>query len=56
MNKSPDESARQPRYSIRMDARSDVIMRAKLEGLAASFLRLRAAVLRQVMRRGLLHG
>lgn len=44
---------RRPRHSIRMDARLDIVTRAKLEELAAQFHRSRAAVLRQVICWGL---
>jgi hypothetical protein len=44
---------RQPRASIRMDARLDTMTRAKLEDLATQFHRSHAAVLRQVMCWGL---
>jgi len=49
----PDHRPRQPRHTIRMDARLDTMTRAKLEDLANQFHRSRAAVLRQVMHWGL---
>jgi predicted DNA-binding protein len=56
MNPPPDHNSRVPRSTVRMDARLDAMMRAKLEDLAAAFHRSRAAVLREVMQWGLGRG
>jgi predicted DNA-binding protein len=56
LNSTPTGPRRQPRASIRMDARLDTMTRAKLEELATTFHRSRAAVLREVMRWGLGRG
>jgi hypothetical protein len=45
-----------PRTTLRRDPRLDTMTRRKLEGLAATFQRSHAAVLRQVMRWGLSRG
>jgi hypothetical protein len=51
-----DQRAYQPRKIIRIDARLDPMTQAKLGDLASSFLRSRAAVLRQLLQWGLRRG
>jgi predicted transcriptional regulator len=51
----PEPQLRQRRYRVRRQARLDVETHAKLEGLAHTFHRKRAQILRYVMQWGLAH-
>jgi hypothetical protein len=56
MNSPPDHQPREPRASIRIDARLDAMTRAKVDDLATHFHQPRAAVLSYIMHWGLSHG
>ena len=56
MTAPSDHQRREPRASIRMDARLDATTRAKVEDLAVCFDQTRAAVLRHIMHWGVHHG
>ena len=56
MNPPLEPRLRQRRYRVRRQARLDVDTRAKLEELARTFRRKRAAILRFVMSWGFTHG
>lgn len=56
MTSPPDRQTREPRASIRIDARLDAMTRAKVDDLATHFHQPRAAVLSHIMHWGLNHG